>query len=116
MGKLRSKSTAALVKGLERYEDSKNAVKHSDYTDLKTFMADFLNTPDKKQRRKLAEEFRKRHMELYQFLKDNSQLISAETEISRIVSAAINGENTETDQKQLSNLLEMMEESMHGIQ
>lgn len=116
MGKLRSKSAAALASGLARYEDSRNAVKHSDYTDLKTFMADFLNTPDKKQRKKLAEEFRKRHTELHQFLKDNAELISAETEISRIVSAAINGENVETDQKQLSNLLEMMEESMHGIQ
>lgn len=116
MGKLRDKSAAALMSGLARYEDSRDAVKHSDYTDLKTFMSDFLNTPDKKQRRKLAEEFRKRHMELYQFLKENAQLISAETEISRIVNAAISGENVETDTKQLSNLLAMMEESLHDIQ
>lgn len=116
MGKLKNKSIAALAEGISRFEDSRNAVKHSDFTDLKTFMSNFLNAPDKKQRRKLAEEFRKRHMELYQFLKDNAELISAETEISRIVNAAINGENVEADTKQLSNLLAMMEESMHGIQ
>ena len=48
MKKLKQNSLAVLASGLEKFEDSRNAVKHSDYTDLQTFMHDFLNTPDKK--------------------------------------------------------------------
>jgi len=115
--KLKQKSLAALSGGLQKFEDSRNAVKHSDYTDLQTFMHDFLNTPDKKQRQKLAAEFQKRHSELYQFLKENPELVAAETEISRMISAAVSGETQETDSKQLSNLMEMIEESMkHDVQ
>lgn len=116
MKKLKEKSLNSLAQGIGKYEDGRNAVKVSDFTDLQSFMSDFLNTPDKKQRRKLSEEFRKRHMELYKFLKENQELLAAETEMSRMIHAAMNGENVETDNKQLSNLLEMMEESMHDVQ
>lgn len=116
MKKLRKKSLAGLAQGLARYEDSRNSLKTSDYTDLQTFLSGYLNTPDKKQRRRLAEEFRKRHMELYTFIKENQELIAAETELSRIVHAAVNGETIETEREQLTNLLQMMEESMHDVQ
>jgi hypothetical protein len=116
MKKLRKKSLAGLAQGLTRYEDSRNSLKTSDYTDLQTFLSGYLNTPDKKQRRRLAEEFRKRHMELYTFIKENQELIAAETELSRIIHAAVNGETIETEREQLTNLLQMMEESMHDVQ
>ena len=116
MKKLKQKSLAVLASGLEKFEDSRNAVKHSDYTDLQTFMHDFLNTPDKKQRQKLAAEFQKRHLELYQFLKENPELVAAETETAKIIHATMNGETVETDTRQLTNLFEMIEESLHEVQ
>lgn len=84
MRELKKKSLAALADNMKRYDDSRNPVKQSDFTSLQTFISAYLNTPDKKQRKKLAEEFRKRHMELYTFIKDNAELIAAETEMTRI--------------------------------
>lgn len=82
---IRKKSIDSIAEGISKFEDSKKTFKNSDYTDLKTFMKDYLNTSEPKQRKKLAEEFKKRHLELYQFLKENSELVSAETEITRII-------------------------------
>lgn len=113
---LKKKSIAALADGMKKFDDSRNAIKRSDFTSLQTFMSAYLNTPDKKQRKKLSEEFRKRHMELYTFIKDNAELIAAETELSRIFQAAMNGETVETEKEQLTNLLQMMEESLHDVQ
>lgn len=115
MNCIKKKSLDALISGLSKYEDSKNAVKNSDFTDLKSFVKDYLNTPEPKQRRKLAEEFRKRHMELYDFLKENAELVSAETEINRIMNAAEAGEQVETNSSSISNLLEMIGESANDI-
>lgn len=115
MNCIKKKSINALIDGLSKYEDSKNAVKNSDFSDLKTFVKDYLNTPEPKQRRKLAEEFKKRHLELYDFLKDNQELISAETEIAKTVQAALSGEAPEADNKQFTNLLEMIGESADDI-
>jgi len=112
---IKKKSLDTLISGLNKYEDSKNAVKKSDFTDLKTFVKDYLNTPEPKQRKKLAEEFRKRHMELYDFLKENTALVSAETEITKIVNAAGAGEKIETDSSNITNLLEMIGESASDI-
>jgi hypothetical protein len=112
---IKKKSLDALISGLSKYEDSKNAVKNSDFTDLKTFVKDYLNTPEPKQRKKLAEEFRKRHMELYAFIKDNAALISAETEINKIINAAEAGESVEADRSQITNLLEMIGESSNDL-
>lgn len=114
MNSIKKKSVRSLADGISKFEDSRNAVKNSDYTDLKSFLKAFLNTPEPKQRRKLAEEFKKRHLELYNFVKENAELIAAETEISRTVQAAISGEEQEADNKQLSNLLEMIGKSMDG--
>lgn len=111
MGFLKKRSQSSLIAGLERFEDSKNAVKKADYGDLKAFVNDFLNTPDKKQRRKLSEEFKKRHLELYQFIKDNEDLICAETEISKTVANVVQGETSETENRELNNLFEAIRES-----
>lgn len=115
MNSIKKKSISTLIEGLSKYEDSKDAVKKSDYTDLKTFIKDYLNTSEPKQRKKLAEEFRKRHMELYRFLKDNAELIAAETEITKIMNAAEAGEQVETDNSRITNLLEMIGESANDL-
>ena len=115
MNSIKKKSISTLIEGLSRFEDSKDAVKKSDYTDLKTFIKDYLNTSEPKQRKKLAEEFRKRHMELYRFLKDNAELIAAETEITQIMNAAEAGEQVETDNSRITNLLEMIGESANDL-
>lgn len=116
MSSIKKKSLKSLADGLSKFEDSRNAVKNSDFTDLKTFIKDYLNTPEPKQRRKLAEEFRKRHLELYTFIKENPDLISAETEITKTVQAALSGEIPEADNGQLTNLLEMIGASADDIQ
>lgn len=115
MNSIKKKSISTLIEGLSRFEDSKDAVKKSDYTDLKTFIKDYLNTSEPKQRKNLAEEFRKRHMELYRFLKDNAELIAAETEITKIINAAEAGELVETDNSRITNLLEMIGESANDL-
>lgn len=115
MNSIKKKSISTLIEGLSRFEDSKDAVKNSDYTDLKTFIKDYLNTSEPKQRKKLAEEFRKRHMELYRFLKDNAELVAAETEITKIMNAAEAGEQVETDNSRITNLLEMIGESANDL-
>ena len=115
MNSIKKKSISTLIEGLSRFEDSKDAVKNSDYTDLKTFIKDYLNTSEPKQRKKLAEEFRKRHMELYRFLKDNAELITAETEITKIINAAEAGEQVETDNSRITNLIEMIGESANDL-
>ncbi len=116
MNSIKKKSLKALADGFSKFEDSKNIMKKSDFTDLKTFIKDYLNTPEPKQRRKLAEEFKRRHLELYSFIKGNTELISAETEITKIIQAALSGEAPEAENKQLTNLLEMIGESANDIQ
>lgn len=71
--------------------EKQNYLQNADYENLQSFITDFLNESDKKKRRKLAEEFRKRHLELYEFLKNNQELISAETEISKTVNEILSG-------------------------
>jgi len=39
---IKKKSIKSLADGLFKFEDSKNAVKNSDYTDLNSFIKDFL--------------------------------------------------------------------------
>lgn len=55
-------------------------------------------------------------MELHTFIKKNAELISAETEMTKIVQAVLSGEVPETENKQLTNLLEMIGESADDIQ
>ena len=105
---IRKKSIDSIAEGISKFENSKKTFKNSDYTDLKTFMKDYLNTSEPKQRKKLAEEFKKRHLELYQFLKENSELVSAETEIVKLISSAMSGDTSVSDSKQLTNLFEII--------
>lgn len=109
MGILKERSTKNLIENLKKYEDSKLNV---NIEDLKSFVSTFLNTSDKKQRRKLAEEFKKRHLELYQFIKGNEELINTETEVSKIVTNALNGNTTETENAEISNLFKIIEEGL----
>ena len=44
MNSIKKKSISTLIEGLSKYEADKDAVKKSDYTDLKTFIKDYLNT------------------------------------------------------------------------
>ena len=59
-----------------------------------------------------AEEFRKRHLELYEFLKSNEELISAETEMMKTVKAVLSGDTANSDDKKLTNLFEIIEGAM----
>lgn len=110
LGILKERSTKNLIEALKKYEDSKL---DANMEDLKSFMSAFLNTSDKKQRRKLADEFKRRHMELYQFIKDNSELINAETEVSKIVTNTLNGNVTESENAEISNLFKIIEEGLN---
>ena len=110
LGILKERSTKNLIEALKKYEDSKS---NANMEDLKSFMSAFLNTSDKKQRRKLADEFKRRHMELYQFIKDNSELINAETEVSKIVTNTLNGNVTESENAEISNLFKIIEEGLN---
>ena len=110
LGILKERSTKNLIEALKKYEDSKS---NANMEDLKSFMKVFLNTSDKKQRRKLAEEFKRRHLELYQFIKGNEELINAETEVSKIVTNAINGNTAETENAEISNLFKIIEEGLN---
>lgn len=49
------------------------------------------------------------------FIKENTELISAETEMTKIVQAALSGEVPEAENEQLTNLLEMIGESTDDI-
>ncbi|MDE5621030.1 MAG: hypothetical protein K2I80_11045 [Ruminococcus sp.] len=88
--------------------ESHDYLQNADYKDLQSFITDFLNESDKKRRKKLTEEFRKRHLELYEFLKDNQELVSSETEISKTVNAVLSGNTANSDDKQLTNLFEII--------
>ena len=110
LGILKERSTKNLIEALKKYEDSKL---DANMEDLKSFMSAFLNTSDKKQRRKLADEFKRRHMELYQFIKDNSELINADTEVSKIVTNTLNGNVTESENAEISNLFKIIEEGLN---
>ena len=105
---IKKQSIKSLADGISKFENSKNIVKSSDFSDFKQFLKIYLNTSEPKQRRKLSEEFRKRHLELYNFLKNNSDLVNAETEISKTVNAVISGDTANSEDKKLSNLLEII--------
>lgn len=105
---IKKQSIKSLADGISRFEDSKNIMKKSDFSDFKSFLKDYLNTSEPKQRKKLADEFRKRHLELYEFLKNNGDLISAETEIARTLNAVLSGDTANSDDKQLTNFFEII--------
>ena len=91
MGVIKDRSIDTLKGGLKDFESGKNIIRNTDFKSLETFMEQYLNICDKKKRTKVAEEFKKRHLELYEFLKSNSELVSAETQISKMISDAMKG-------------------------
>ena len=105
---IKKQSIKSLSDGISKFENSKNIIKNSDFSDFKQFLKIYLNTSEPKKRKKLAEEFKKRHLELYEFLKNNQELVSAETEISRTVNAVLSGDTANSDDKQLTNLFEII--------
>ena len=109
---IKKQSIKSLSDGISKFENNKNILKNSDFSDFKQFLKTYLNTSEPKKRKKLAEEFRKRHLELYEFLKDNQELVSAETEISKTVNAVLSGDTASSDDKQLTNLFEIIEGGM----
>ena len=111
MGVIKDKSIDTLKNGLKDFESGKDVIRNTDFKSLETFMEQYLNICDKKKRVKIAEEFKKRHLELYEFLKSNSELVSAETEMSKIVSDAMQGMTKETENQTFNNLLEVLKES-----
>lgn len=111
MGVIKDRSIDTLKGGLKDFESGKDIIRNTDFKSLETFMEQYLNICDKKKRTKVAEEFKKRHLELYEFLKGNSELVSAETQISKIISDAMRGIAKETENQELNNLLEAIKES-----
>ena len=101
-----------LADGILQFEDKRKSIPQADFTDLQTFLSAYLNTPEPKKRKKLAEEFRKRHMELYEFLQSNPELIRAETKITATLQAAASGAAEEDDNGQITNLFEKLQEGL----
>ena len=108
MNSRKKKSIHQLADGILQFEDKRKSIPQADFTDLQTFLSAYLNTPEPKKRKKLAEEFRKRHMELYEFL----QLIRAETKITATLQAAASGAAEEDDNGQITNLFEKLQEGL----
>lgn len=106
---IKKQSIKSLSDGISKFENNKNIPKNSDFSDFKQFLKIYLNTSEPKKRKKLSEEFKKRHLELYEFLKNNQELVSAETEISKILNAVISGDTADSENRQLSNLFEIIE-------
>ena len=104
MNSRKKKSIHQLADGILQFEDKRKSIPQADFTDLQTFLSAYLNTPEPKERKKLAEEFRKRHMELYEFLQSNPELIRAETKITATLQAAASGAAEEEDNGQITNL------------
>lgn len=97
MGVIKDRSIDTLKGGLKDFESGKDIIRNTDFKSLETFMEQYLNICDKKKRTKVAEEFKKRHLELYEFLKGNSELVSAETQTSKMISDAMRGTAKETE-------------------
>jgi len=108
----KKKSIKALAEGMKAYEDKRKDMQDADFTDLESFRSTYLNEPDPKRRRKLAEEYKKRHAELAAFLDENGDLISSETKISATVQAALSGTLEEADSTEVTNLFEKIREGL----
>lgn len=96
MGILKKKSIAALSAALDEIEAKKTGISQANLNGLKTLTETYLNTSDKRQRKKLTEDFKARHLELAEFLKANPDLVNAEVEKSLLL-AAVGGEYEETE-------------------
>ena len=93
------------ISGFEKFQKA-------DYTNCKSFFESFLNTPDPERRRQLATEFKKRHSELYDFVKNNQDLMLAEHDISKL-SDGIFPENSEKSGN--TNFFEIIREKLNDL-
>lgn len=59
-------------------------------------MEDYLNTPNKRQRDRMTEEFKARRLEFAEFLKANPELVTIETK-NALISAAVGGQYTDDE-------------------
>lgn len=108
----KKKSIKALAEGMKAYEDKRKDMQDADFTDLESFRSTYLNEPDPKRRRKLAEEYKKRHAELAAFLDENGDLVSYDAKISATVQTAASGIAEETDNTEVTNLFEKIREGL----
>ena len=93
------------ISGFEKFQSA-------DYTNCKTFFESFLNTSDPDKRRRIAEEFKKRHTELYDFVQNNLQLITAERDLSRLADG-IFPENPDNSEK--TNFFELLKDKLNDL-
>ncbi|MCM1315139.1 MAG: hypothetical protein NC244_07225 [Alistipes senegalensis] len=93
------------ISGFEKFQKA-------DYTNCKSFFESFLNTPDPDERKRLALEFKKRHTELYNFIENNQELISAEHNISKLTNG-IFPENSENSGK--TNFFEIIQDKLNDL-
>ena len=97
-----------LINRMSGFENFQKA----DYTNCKSFFESFLNTPDPQKRRQLATEFKKRHAELYDFIKNNQELMSAESDISKL-SDGIFPENSANSDS--TNFFEIIRDKLNDL-
>lgn len=93
------------ISGFEKFQKT-------DYTNCKSFFESFLNTSDPDERQRLALEFKKRHTELYNFIKNNQELISAESDIYKL-SSGIFPENSGNSDK--TNFFEVIQDKLNDL-
>lgn len=108
----KKKSIKELAEGMKAYEDKKKNMQNADFTDLESFSSVYLNEPDPKRRKRLAEEYKKRHAELAAFLGENEELVSSDAKISAAVQTAVSGAAEETDNTEVTNLFEKIREGL----
>lgn len=91
MGILKKKSISALLSATE--ETERPNLKADSMKDL---AEQFMNTDDKKERKKILEEFKKRRLEFADFIKNNPDVVNAEVERA-LLAAAVGGTYTDVE-------------------
>ncbi len=67
---IKKQSLQSLADGILKFENSKNIVKNSDFSDFKQFLKKYLNTPEPRQRKKLAEKENRQLSNLFEIIED----------------------------------------------
>lgn len=96
MGYIKNRSINNLLRGLDEFEKGKKQSATNNSKTLKTLMEDYLNTPNKRQRERMTEEFKARRLEFAEFLKANPELVTIETK-NALISAAVGGQYTDDE-------------------
>lgn len=96
MGYIKNRSINNLLRGLDEFEKGKKQSATNNSKTLKTLMEDYLNTPNKRQRERMTEEFKARRLEFAEFLKANPELVTAEAQRA-LIASAVGGEYTKDE-------------------